>query len=313
MGTTERQQVLLLKTKSYPTDPYDVLLRSKQADPIFVPVLEHRHVNLDTISHIISKGLIDGFRTTGAQEAEYGGLIITSQRAVEALGAVLELLKDTVQPITATHPIYVVGPATEKSIVDLGFPASNVYGAHCGNGQMLADFMLGHYKSNKKLLFLVGEIRRDVITKTLNTGGVGVDEIVIYDTQVVNSFEEDLARTLKLGEAERTRGKDSGEQAPRWVVIFSPTGSGTAMEILGRKDPVQSSLKVPHLERKTYVATIGPTTASHLRDAFGVEPDVVAVTPSPQGLWSGFEQFLEVQRVESRLGSDPFKVEGGIE
>jgi len=210
---------------------------------------------------------------------------------------------------TITHPIYVVGPTTEKSVVGLGFSATNVYGAHCGNGQALADFMLGHYKSSKKLLFLVGEIRRDVIPKTLNAGGVGVEEIVIYDTQVVSSFGEDLARALELGEAGQIGGKDS-EQAPRWVVIFSPTGSDTAMEILGRKNPVPISLKVPHLERTTYVATIGPTTASHLRDALGVEPDVVAGTPSPHGLWSGFEQFLEVQSVE---GQEPFKVEGGIE
>ena len=159
--------------------------------------------------------------------------------------------------------------------------------------------MLGHYESKKKLLFLVGEIRRDVIPKTLNAGGVGVEEIVVYDTQVVSSFEKDFTRALKLGEAGR---KDSGEQIPRWVVIFSPTGSGTAMEILGRKVPVPTRVEVPRLERKTYVATIGPTTASHLRDNLGVEPDVVAGTPSPQGLWFGLEQFLEMQSVGSRSG-----------
>ena len=121
----------------------------------------------------------------------------------------------------------------------------------------------------------------------------------------MNSFREDLARALKLGEA---GGRDSGEQAPRWVVIFSPTGSGAAMEILGRKEPVPANLKVPHLERKTYVATIGPTTANHLRDTLGVEPDVVAGTPSPQGLWSVFEQFLEVQSIESQSGA----FQGGV-
>ncbi|KAF8430270.1 tetrapyrrole biosynthesis, uroporphyrinogen III synthase [Tirmania nivea] len=310
MGAPEGQQVLLLKTKSHPTDPYDVLFRSKKVNPIFVPVLEHRHVNLDTISHIISEGRIDSFETTGEQETEYGGLIITSQRAVEALGVVLESLKYTVQPSTITHPIYVVGPATEKSVVGLGFPATNVYGAHCGNGQTLADFILGHYKSNKKLLFLVGEIRRDVIPKTLNAGGVGVEEIVVYDTQVVSSFGEDLAQALKLDEAGLTGGKDNGEQTPRWVVIFSPTGSDIAMEILGRKVPVHSRLQVPRLKRKTYIATIGPTTASHLRDTLEVEPDVVAGTPSPQGLWSGLQQFLEVQSVDSRPGSGAFQ--GGV-
>ena len=130
-----------------------------------------------------------------------------------------------------------------------------------------------------------------MIPKTLNAGGVCVEEIVIYDTQVVSNFEEDLARVLKHSE---DGGKDSDKQTSRWVVVFSPTGSGTAMELLGRK--VQSTVSaVPHLERRTYVATIGPTTASHLCDVLGVEPDVVAGTPSPQGLLSGLKQFLEMQ------------------
>ena len=64
---------------------------------------------------------------------------------------------------------------------------------------------------NKKLLFLVGEIRRDMIPRALSAGSVGVDE----DLQC-----EQLA--LKLGETGR----------PRWVVIFSRTSSDTVMEIL---------------------------------------------------------------------------------
>lgn len=95
METTRGQQVLLLKTKSYPTDPYDIFFRSQGADPTFVPVLEHRHVNVDTIRNLILAGRIDGFATTTQVGAEYGGIIITSQRAVEALGAVLHSLKGT--------------------------------------------------------------------------------------------------------------------------------------------------------------------------------------------------------------------------
>lgn len=197
-----------------------------------------------------------------------------------------------IQPITTRSPIYVVGPATERAVIDLGFSPPNVHGAHCGNGQALAEFMLTHYKSSKKLLFLVGEIRRDVIPKTMKAGGIIVEEIVIYDTQVVNSFGEDFARVLQLGDAE----EGSSEQATRWVVIFSPTGSDTAMEKLGRGLQCDGISGVQCTKRKTYVATIGPTTASHLRDVLGVEPDVVADTPSPQGLWSGLERFLEAAK-----------------
>ena len=86
------QQVFLLKTKSHPTDPYDIFFRSQGFDPIFVPVLQHRHVNLDTTRQIICEGRIEGLGKPAA-EAEYGGVIVTSQRAVEALGEVLESLQ----------------------------------------------------------------------------------------------------------------------------------------------------------------------------------------------------------------------------
>lgn len=94
MSALRGQQVLLLKTKSHPTDPYDIFFRSNEADPVFVPVLEHRQVNLDVIKRKILEGSIEGFGTTVSQsQAEYGGVIITSQRAVEALGTVLDSVK----------------------------------------------------------------------------------------------------------------------------------------------------------------------------------------------------------------------------
>ena len=200
-------------------------------------------------------------------------------------------------PSASTHPIYVVGPATEKSVINLGFPPAKVYGAQCGNGQALAEFILEYYtgqstaQSTKKLLFLVGETRRDVIPKTLTAAGIGVEEIVIYDTQVMSSFGEHLAEVLQHGETETDDGDGRNTQS-RWVVVFSPTGSDTAMEILGRK-PHQGSLpKLPVLlKKKTHLATIGPTTASHLRDVLAVEPDVVSAKPSPEGLWDSLEAF----------------------
>ncbi|KAF8448501.1 tetrapyrrole biosynthesis, uroporphyrinogen III synthase [Kalaharituber pfeilii] len=293
MAASNPQQVLLLKTRSHPKDPYDVLLRSKNVEPIFVPVLEHRHVNLDTVGRIITEGRILGFGR-GNSEAEYGGIIITSQRAVEALASVLGTLKDTISPDSSTHPIYVVGPATQISVVSLGFPASNVHGADCGNGAALAQFIVNHYKLPKKLLFLVGEIRRDVIPKTLTGAGKTVDEVVVYDTEVMSSFREDFIQALKLGDAGDI-SSDSGRV--RWVVIFSPTGSETAMEVLGRtkssSTAVADSGRTTRNGKRTYVATIGPTTAAHLQDVIGIEPDAVAGKPSPEGLWESMEAFLK--------------------
>ena len=92
-------QVLLLKTRSHPTDPYDIFFRAQGFDPVFIPVLKHRHVNLDAARRIVREGRIEGLgrrhaaAAAAAAEPEYGGIIVTSQRATEALGEVLESLQ----------------------------------------------------------------------------------------------------------------------------------------------------------------------------------------------------------------------------
>ena len=250
-----------------------------------------------------------------------------------------------IAPSASSLPIYVVGPATERSIGTLGFSGGNIHGAHCGNGQELADYIVGHYytstkeedkeekqekqEKKKKLLFLVGEVHRDAIPKTLRAAGLSVDVLVVYDTQVVESFGADLARAL--GQRQRRRGDGDGDMieeevsmqkleeqknavvaaatTPRWVVVFSPTGAETAMEVLGYKrhgprsnssssstgtaaiPAASTDLSALPTTRRTYITTIGPTTASHLR-GLGVEPDAVAAAPSPNGLWTAMAQFL---------------------
>jgi uroporphyrinogen-III synthase len=80
--------IIFLKTKSSPTDPYDKYFAENpleiagttyNAEHIFVPVLQHQHINLSQLEKLVL-----------GQNSEYHGMIITSQRAVEALGAVLD-------------------------------------------------------------------------------------------------------------------------------------------------------------------------------------------------------------------------------
>lgn len=44
---------------------------------------------------------------------------------------------------------------------------------------------------------------------------------------------------------------------------------------------------------QTFVATIGPTTRSHLVKNFDFEPDVCAEAPTPEGLLEGIMAFRE--------------------
>jgi len=69
-------RAILLKTKSVPTDPYDTAFREKTPFvPVFVPVLVHQRVNESQLRNIVHND----------PHERYSALIITSQRAVEAL------------------------------------------------------------------------------------------------------------------------------------------------------------------------------------------------------------------------------------
>lgn len=90
--------LLLLKTKSTPTDAYQDLFSSPSiADnthnndkatnfsPQFVPVLQHRFLD-DGLGRM--RSLLLRRQISRARGSEYGGLIFTSQRAVEAFAKI---------------------------------------------------------------------------------------------------------------------------------------------------------------------------------------------------------------------------------
>lgn len=90
--------ILLLKTRSSPKDTYAEYFSARGYNPAFVPVLEHRFrgESLSLIKELIEGGNFtttttgnDNRQSNGVHQEKYGGLIFTSQRAVEAFGAVL--------------------------------------------------------------------------------------------------------------------------------------------------------------------------------------------------------------------------------
>lgn len=81
----ERTPLFLLKTKSLPTDAYEELFTTLSDgydfEPHFVPVLDHRFADggmAKIKSVLLSRGI------SGEEGSPYGGLVFTSQRAVEA-------------------------------------------------------------------------------------------------------------------------------------------------------------------------------------------------------------------------------------
>lgn len=158
--------------------------------------------------------------------------------------------------------------------------------------------MLEHYTSwytNQlpalPVLFLVGEQRRDIIPKTLMNPKLSaeqriqVDELVVYGTGVMESFEINFSKLLN----------ETEEKSMRWVVVFSPTGCEAMLRALGLLDSKTGKATARNVaqNRQTYIATIGPTTRDYLRKEFGFEPDVCAEKPSPEGVEVGIRRFLK--------------------
>lgn len=136
------------------------------------------------------------------------------------------------------------------------------------------------------LLFLVGEQRRDIIPKTLmdpsraESERIGVDEIVVYETGEMDSFESDFEGAV--------RGYAAAPCV--WVVVFSPSGCEGMLRVLGLGSFAGGGEGVGE-KRRVFIATIGPTTRDHLRK-LGVEADVCAEKPSPEGVGEGIRRFM---------------------
>jgi uroporphyrinogen-III synthase len=302
--------ILLLKTKSLPVDGYEEYFQiadDHQFQPSFVPVLQHQFRE-DALQHIQDLIAGNGFCTSfesAPDKKKYGGIIFTSQRAVEALTTVIGRIRKQALPLDELLPhhvpFYVVGPATARglSALELNSP---VLGEETGNGEALAQFILKHYNSlwhgisNQKgpkppLLFLVGEQRRDIIPKTLQSDAlveghrIGIDELVVYETGEMQSFRSDFS-------TQWTTYQEQGRKE-QWVVVFSPTGCKAMFDSLSLLNPETGKVfptKVETKQRTVFVATIGPTTRDYLQREFDFKADACAESPSPEGVGNAIKQ-----------------------
>ncbi|KAM0109017.1 hypothetical protein ACP6JB_005161 [Aspergillus fumigatus] len=319
--------ILLLKTKSTPHDGYEEFFSAHGYNPAFVPVLEHHfhQTNLHTVKDLFTSGSLNA-----GPRRKYGGLIFTSQRAVEGFA---RLVTSEVDATAASHSLilYTVGPATSRSLTtlrDSHLPHATIYGSDAGDGQKLALAILEHYNAlydsggvdastgappvKPPLLFLVGEQRRDIIPRTLMDESLSpakriqVDELVVYETGVMESFRGDFQAAVRAGQeylalAGQDRDAD-GKNVAIWVVVFSPTGCDAMLRVLGllstSTEPSAGGAdtlvdgSASRTERRFFIATIGPTTRDHLVKNYGFQPDVCAEKPSPEGVGAGIEAFL---------------------
>lgn len=294
--------ILLLKTKSAPVDAYEEYFSTfeeSRYEPLFVPVLEHRFKQ-DALEEV-RKQLIHGCftKSDAGGQLSYGSIIFTSQRAVEAFARIIQDIRKEDGPLLdsclpESIPLYVVGPATARGLKALDLPCP-ILGEETGNGEALSSFILQHYNSlypgieNPRILFLVGEKRRDVIPKTLQSEDLPpekrsqVHEVVIYETGEMQSFKTNFSSLW----SENVRvGKKR-----QWIVVFSPTGCRAMLESLDLLDVETGRARPSTSPRTILIATIGPTTRDYLVNEFGFTPDVCAAQPSPEGIAEGIRSF----------------------
>lgn len=108
LGRSPPIPILLLKTRSQPDDTYEEYFSNLQApatatntsgplfQPLFVPVLEHKQneVTLKKLSHLVK---------TRTLKEQYGGMIFTSQRAVEAWADTVLAVEDEITGNISSH------------------------------------------------------------------------------------------------------------------------------------------------------------------------------------------------------------------
>ncbi|EME81104.1 uncharacterized protein MYCFIDRAFT_211753 [Pseudocercospora fijiensis CIRAD86] len=312
--------IYLLKTKSSPSDNYEEYfstIENGKFKPIFVPVLEHlfRDDALRALKrHAERFAFAGGSEATARQKAtnnpakRHSGIIFTSQRAVDAFSTVIMKLDPSKKQalFDKDMPLYVVGPATAKGVAALDLPCP-ILGEETGNGDALAQFILKHQNSlspeltalngrKLPLLFLVGEQRRDIIPKTLQsedlppTQQIPVTEVIVYETGEMTTFEEEFSDLLSEAKAAKVK--------EQWAVVFSPQGCEAMLSALGWLDEKSGKYSSGRREIMsgpvaTRIATIGPTTKDFLQTQFGFEPDVCAEKPSPEGVADGILKFRD--------------------
>ena len=181
--------------------------------------------------------------------------------------------------------VYTVGPATARALTKLQF--STIMGADTGNGGALANLLIqtfqrdGSFTTNGSnesaelhprppLLFLAGDKRRDIIPKRLAADNIPLEELIVYETTVASTFDEELDRVLE----------DETDGDIEWIVFFSPSGAEVALE------------KLKRLNRKIKIATIGPTTEEYLRKEWNLIPDMVSAKPEPISMVRGILEHI---------------------
>lgn len=255
------KSIILLKNCTVPYDPYKATFSEHSLETHFIPLLTHTPINHpEIVTFLTSKIFLN----------EYKSFIITSQRCIESLDMVLSTIKDDeILESILNKPAYTVGPATFDVLTKLGFKDIRG-GINAGNGSILSDLIIKdelYSEGNKKILFLTGKVRKDIIPRKLVSTGFDLKELVAYRTDVM---EDVVNRYSSIYDQLKDKNNE------KWIVFFSPQGTEYITEHISTQKP------------NFKIASIGPTTEEYLLNK-GIKPDFVARKPNAESLLEGIQ------------------------
>ena len=195
---------------------------------------------------------------------DYGGIIFTSPRSVEALSKVV------LNEVWKSKTAFCVGQATTakaKQLLDNKF-ANFLGGKETGNSEKLAKFILENDTclKQKKLLFPSGNLTDSFLKDKLKTENIIVDQVTVYITKANPQIEKML---LQLD--------FSSEKCV--FVFFSPSGiKAVSAHFKSFRQ------KMSENEVKSVFIAIGPTTSKAFNEEMGFPVDSVCECPNPDSL-----------------------------
>ncbi|XP_032137877.1 uroporphyrinogen-III synthase isoform X3 [Sapajus apella] len=286
-------KVLLLKDAKEDDggqDPYIRELGSYGLEATLIPVLSFEFLSLPSFSEKLS------------HPEDYGGLIFTSPRAVEAAELCLEkdnkteVWERSLKEKWNAKSVYVVGNATASLVSKIGLDTE---GETCGNAEKLAEYICSRESSALPLLFPCGNLKREILPKTLKDKGIAMESITVYQTIPHPGIQGNLNSYY------------SQQGVPASITFFSPSGlthslkhiqelSGDSIDQIKTQGPQhrkQNCLQLEPLRKDCsdaamMFAAIGPTTARALA-AQGLPVSCTAESPTPQALATGIRKALQ--------------------
>lgn len=261
-------KVLLLKEPKEDgggQDPYIHDLGLQGLEATLIPVLSFEFLSLPDFAEKLS------------HPEDYGGLIFTSPRAVEAAELCLEKENKTeawsasLRAEWNARPTYAVGSTTAARVAGLGLDAE---GAGCGDAERLAAYICSRSPPARPLLFPCGALKRETLPKMLLDRGLLLEGLTVYRTAPHPGIQANL------------RSYYGRQGIPASIAFFSPSGLAHSLGHI-------RELSGDSLARIKFAA-IGPTTARALA-AQGLPVSCTAESPTPAALAACIRRALQPQ------------------